>query len=449
MIDRTSSRSDPNANGAFVFTGLYSAGNIAGRVAGADFADFLLGQTQQATLQYGPGDVRLRGRSTSLFFQDDWRQSAKLTLSLGVRYELIAPYTEAGGHLVNLDVPPDFTAAVPVLAGATGPFTGAFPAALVRTDRNNLAPRARRGLSREAGPDPARRLRHQLQLRRLFDDRAAAREPAALRVDRHGARHRARPPLDRRRLRRIDRQRDDQQLRHREGLRARPGADVERRRVEGPSAAWTTGGGYTRTTGASLDIVRAPNRGPLGLRIPDVQAFNWQTAEGDLGAERRHVPAAAPHGQRDRRERDLYARQVDGQRLEHRRRRDRRRAERSGSRGGVFALELRSAPPGLVRPVVRAPLRPEQALAAQRRADGGGARRLARLGQLHLAVGDAVHAARDQRGHRRLARHQRDVAGQLQRRRRSRWRTRPSRTSSTRRRSRFRSPAPSATRRAT
>jgi hypothetical protein len=44
--------------------------------------------------------------------------------------------------------------------------------------------------------------------------------------------------------------------------------------------AWSIGGGYTRTTGASLDMVRAPNRGPLGLRIPDVQSFNWQTADG-------------------------------------------------------------------------------------------------------------------------------------------------------------------------
>ena len=38
-------------------------------------------------------------------------------------------------------MPPDFTAAVPVLSGGTGPFTGAFPAALLHTDANNIAPR--------------------------------------------------------------------------------------------------------------------------------------------------------------------------------------------------------------------------------------------------------------------------------------------------------------------
>ncbi len=44
--------------------------------------------------------------------------------------------------------------------------------------------------------------------------------------------------------------------------------------------AWNVGAGYTRTTGSSLDLVRAPNRGPSGLRIAGVQPFLWQTSEG-------------------------------------------------------------------------------------------------------------------------------------------------------------------------
>jgi trimeric autotransporter adhesin len=43
---------------------------------------------------------------------------------------------------------------------------------------------------------------------------------------------------------------------------------------------WNLGAGYTHTRGSSLDIVRAPNRGPDGLRIPGVQPFLWQTSEG-------------------------------------------------------------------------------------------------------------------------------------------------------------------------
>ena len=73
--------------------------------------------------------------------QDDWRKSAKLTFNLGLRYELIWPFYETIGQMVNLDVTPDFTAAAPVASGETGPYTGVFPKALVDTDTNNVAPR--------------------------------------------------------------------------------------------------------------------------------------------------------------------------------------------------------------------------------------------------------------------------------------------------------------------
>ena len=43
---------------------------------------------------------------------------------------------------------------------------------------------------------------------------------------------------------------------------------------------WNVGAGYTHTRGSSLDILRAPNRGPDGLRIEGVQPFLWQTSEG-------------------------------------------------------------------------------------------------------------------------------------------------------------------------
>jgi hypothetical protein len=43
------SRANSNARGAFVFTGLYTGGGTA-NLDGADFADFLLGASQQATL---------------------------------------------------------------------------------------------------------------------------------------------------------------------------------------------------------------------------------------------------------------------------------------------------------------------------------------------------------------------------------------------------------------
>ena len=77
--------------------------------------------------------VVLKGRAFNLFVQDDWRWRGNLTLNLGARYEAVRPYTEANGQMVNLDVAPDFTGAVPVMSGESGIYTGAFPAALMPT----------------------------------------------------------------------------------------------------------------------------------------------------------------------------------------------------------------------------------------------------------------------------------------------------------------------------
>ena len=81
----------------------------------------------------GDGAVRSRTsssfRSTSwdLFVQDDWRATDKVTVNAGLRYEYFSPVSEANNRLVTLDVAPDFTAAVPVAAGETGPFSGHCP----------------------------------------------------------------------------------------------------------------------------------------------------------------------------------------------------------------------------------------------------------------------------------------------------------------------------------
>lgn len=137
-------RSARKAAGGFTFTGFATAqyaGGIAQPATGSDFADFLLGLPQQSSLQFGANAYNFRANSYDVFAQDDWRMRATLSLLLGLRYEFNGPYTEAHSQIVNLDVAPGFTAAVPVEPGQHGPFSGVFPTSLINPDRNNFAPR--------------------------------------------------------------------------------------------------------------------------------------------------------------------------------------------------------------------------------------------------------------------------------------------------------------------
>jgi hypothetical protein len=270
-IDRSSSQTDANPNGAFVFTGLYT---------GADFADFLLGLSQQAALAYGPGEVELSGRSLSLFAQDDWRRTANLTLNLGVRYELLWPFVERGGRMVNLDANSDFTAVAPVVSGGTGPYHGAFPDALVGTDYDNLAPRV--GFAWRLRPRTVLRggygISYSSGTYSTIARQLVSQPPFAVTntsIGMPGAPLVLADPF-------VDARPDettnnygvdpDYSL----GLVQTWNLDLQRELRQ----VWNVSAGYTETRGSSLDLVRAPNRDPDGLRIEGVQPFLWETSEG-------------------------------------------------------------------------------------------------------------------------------------------------------------------------
>jgi hypothetical protein len=281
-LDRSSSQTDANARGAFVFTGLYASGGAAAvpRASGLDFADFLLGLPQQASVQFGPGNVEMRGRSMSLFLQDEWRRSGGLTFNLGVRYELLWPFIERDGRMVNLDVAPGFTAAAPVLSGAPGPFAGGFPDGLMNADVNNLAPRVGfawrvrpgtvvrggYGVSFNSGSYAAiaRQLVAQPPFAVTNTSIGTPSSPLALADPLANA-----SPADTANNYGVAR---DYAL----GRVQTWSGDLARDLGQ----AWVLGAGYMHTRGSSLDIVRAPNRGPTGLRIAGVQPFLWQTSEG-------------------------------------------------------------------------------------------------------------------------------------------------------------------------
>lgn len=274
----TSLRSNSNPSGSFIFTGFATA-TTATPGSGYDFADFLLGLPQQTSIQFSPFTYHFVANSWDGFVQDDWRIRSDLTIELGLRYEYNGPYTETSGHLVNLDASENFTAVAPVQPGQVGPFTGAFPDSLVHPDRNNFAPRigiawrtkdkfvlrAGYGVNYNLGQYRAIVSQLSQQPPFAFTQTNTSSQAAPLTFST------AFPPPT-------------------AAITNNFGVDPNyalgyvqvwnlniQRELPGSTVLNV---GYTGSKGTHLDIVRAPNRGPDGLRIPDVQPFLWESSEG-------------------------------------------------------------------------------------------------------------------------------------------------------------------------
>jgi hypothetical protein len=277
-FDNSSGLSNSDARGTLIFTGLYSAGGPV-RSYGLDFADFLLGMPQQATVQY-TDEVVLKGRAFNLFVQDDWRWRGNLTLNLGARYEAVRPYTEANGQMVNLDVTPDFTGAVPVMSGESGIYTGAFPAALVYGDYNNIAPRV--GLAWRMSPRTVVRGGYSIGFNNgaysSIARQLTAQPPFAVTNTALGSASESLTMSDPFATVAPDATTNNFGIdkNYKLGVIHTWNVDMDHNLFRG----WQLGGGYTATRGALLDLLRAPNRDPLGLRIEGVQPFIWQSSEG-------------------------------------------------------------------------------------------------------------------------------------------------------------------------
>jgi hypothetical protein len=77
--------------------------NRRGQVIFQTFNNFLLGQANNSTYGDGLAARTIRAGDYSLFFQDDWRLTSKLSPNLGLRYELDLPPYETSGALSTFD----------------------------------------------------------------------------------------------------------------------------------------------------------------------------------------------------------------------------------------------------------------------------------------------------------------------------------------------------------
>ncbi|MBY0505995.1 MAG: TonB-dependent receptor [Bryobacteraceae bacterium] len=121
-----------NTLGTYTFNGAYS---------GDGAADFLLGVSSQWAWQ-SPITVSMRASNLAVFLQDDWKIHQRLTVNLGLRYEVSPPWYEKGNKMGNFDVDTTPGQAKLVYATSSG---SRYDRALVATDTNNFMPRV--GLS--------------------------------------------------------------------------------------------------------------------------------------------------------------------------------------------------------------------------------------------------------------------------------------------------------------
>jgi hypothetical protein len=144
-----------------------SRGNPRGRIryrgAGLDpFTNFLLGLPARnvVSVPHARPIMDVHNWEQGYFFQDDWKVTPRLTVNLGLRYELISPFIDKNDIMLNFDpnfnnhtgrfvIASDKTAQFldPRIADTGIPLVTAAQSGLgigrglVRTDKNNFAPR--------------------------------------------------------------------------------------------------------------------------------------------------------------------------------------------------------------------------------------------------------------------------------------------------------------------
>jgi carboxypeptidase family protein len=82
-----------------------NATQSASHTGGDSFAEFLLGDVFQATLAVSAAEAHFQRNAFAAFVDDTWKVTPKLTVSIGLRYELTPPFTDQISNLFIVHVP--------------------------------------------------------------------------------------------------------------------------------------------------------------------------------------------------------------------------------------------------------------------------------------------------------------------------------------------------------
>jgi hypothetical protein len=127
---------DRSSAGLFGFSPLITGFNGLG---GNALASFMLGLVNSASIQVSD-KIRTRASYAGFYMQDDWRVTDRLTVNLGLRYDIEFPRKEVENRMNSFDPlainPVSRTPGVVTWAGVNG-----VPVRAFKTDYNNIGPR--------------------------------------------------------------------------------------------------------------------------------------------------------------------------------------------------------------------------------------------------------------------------------------------------------------------
>ncbi len=112
-----------------------------GTRTGDAFADFLTGAYRNLSFGYGVRNNDGLAGYYGGFFQDDFKVTSRLTLNLGLRYEVMQPWVDKADRINTFDPRPGVQSRVVPNAPPGLLFVGDLPRGLIQTDRNNFGPR--------------------------------------------------------------------------------------------------------------------------------------------------------------------------------------------------------------------------------------------------------------------------------------------------------------------
>lgn len=114
---------------------------ISGTFTGLSAADFLLGKAESMIISSPVVDEAGVQTNTSYYVQDDWKIRPRLTLNLGVRYELPLPWVQPNDFWGTFHPGQQSTVIPSAPVGMVFPGDKGVPRGLFPTDKNNFAPR--------------------------------------------------------------------------------------------------------------------------------------------------------------------------------------------------------------------------------------------------------------------------------------------------------------------